>query len=178
MRGYHDFHRAVNVHKSIPLYIVSLWNTTILTVETLMQHYYGTILIYNHFITHFLEFKLITGPDFGEKCVIVSFFSPIVYITAFHVLENFVLMFVNGSYISKVIKFNNVQPPPDALRSGSNSMMGSVGLTQANRSTTELLEKQADLISYLKDHNQRLNQKLMQINTQLRTVTLPPNPNI
>lgn len=87
-------------------------------------------------------------------------------------------MFVNGSYISKVVKFNTEQPSPDALRSGSNSMMGSVGISIANRSTTELLEKQADLISYLKDHNQRLNQKLMQINTQLRTVTLPPNLNI
>lgn len=42
----------------------------------------------------------------------------------------------------------------------------------------ELLEKQADMINYLKEHNTRLNQKLMQMNTQLRTVTLPAQPNI
>lgn len=42
----------------------------------------------------------------------------------------------------------------------------------------ELLEKQADQIQYLKDHNMKLNQKLLQINTQLRTVTLPAQPNI
>lgn len=34
--------------------------------------------------------------------------------------------------------------------------------------TNDLLEKQADLINYLKDHNNKLNQKLMMLNAQIR----------
>lgn len=34
--------------------------------------------------------------------------------------------------------------------------------------TNDLLEKQADLINYLKDHNNKLNQKLMTLNAQIR----------
>lgn len=33
----------------------------------------------------------------------------------------------------------------------------------------DLLEKQADLIHYLKDHNIKLNQKLMVLNAQVRS---------
>jgi hypothetical protein len=104
-----------------------------------------------------------------------SLFSPIVYITAFSLSEWLVLVAVNGTYIIKCYQFNKSGLHPDALRSGSGSA-GSVGLTQRN--SVELLEKQADLITYLKEHNMRLNQKLNQINTQLRTVTLPAQPNI
>lgn len=42
----------------------------------------------------------------------------------------------------------------------------------------DLLEKQADLITYLKDHNIKLNQKLMVLNAQVRSSSsnnLPQN---
>ena len=67
--------------------------------------------------------------------------------------------------------------PPDALQ-GINSVTGSLGLVQRGADVTELLEKQADLIQYLQDHNQKLNQKLMMMSNQLRTVTLGPHPSI
>lgn len=38
------------------------------------------------------------GDNFGMACA-ASFFSPVIYITAFNILENIVLAGVNGSYI-------------------------------------------------------------------------------
>lgn len=73
--------------------------------------------------------------------------------------------------IAKVRTFNRNCPVPDALL-GSHHMGGSVGLTQRGADMAELFEKQADLISYLKDHNLRLNQKLMQLNAHVRTVAM------
>lgn len=82
LNGYHDFHKATNVHKGIPFYVVSLWNSAILTIQALMQQYYGA--------------------NFGEACI-ESFFSPVIYITMFNIVENIVLAGVNGSYICKFL---------------------------------------------------------------------------
>lgn len=41
LNGYHEFHRSMKTHKSVPLFVVTLWNTAILTLESLMQHLYG-----------------------------------------------------------------------------------------------------------------------------------------
>lgn len=153
LNGYHDFHRATEQHKAIPLQIVSLWNTFLLAIQTLIQHYYGDA--------------------FGEKCVAVGLLSPIIYISAFSGLETIVLCIVNGSYIATVRRFNRTASPPDALQDNRGFSGGSLGLTQRGLSTAELLEKQADLIKYLKDHNLKLNQKIMQMNAQVRTVTYP-----
>lgn len=151
--GYHDFHRSTTQHKAVPLQIVSLWNTFLLAIQTLIQHYYGD--------------------SFAEKCIVGGYLSPIVYITMFSSLETSVFCFVHGSYIAKVVRFNRLAPPPDALQGSRVNSSGSLGLTQRGLSTTELLEKQADLINYLKDHNLKLNQKIMQMNAQVRTVTFP-----
>ncbi|XP_052867866.1 transmembrane protein 192-like [Anopheles cruzii] len=153
LAGYHDFHRATEQHRTVPLQIVSLWNTFLLAIQTLIQHYYGDA--------------------FGEKCIVVGLLSPIVYIAAFSSLETMVLCVVNGSYIAKVRRFNRTASPPDALQDNRGFSGGSLGLTQRGLSTAELLEKQADLIKYLKDHNLKLNQKIMQMNAQVRTITYP-----
>lgn len=46
-----------------------------------------------------------------------------------------------------------------------------VGVTLRDTETMDLLEKQADLINYLKDHNNKLNQKLMVLSAQIRAST-------
>lgn len=79
MNGYHDFHRSMNVHKGVPFYIVSLWNSAILGVQALMQHYYGS--------------------NFGLHCV-ESWLSPLVYIVLFSSVETVILALINGCYIS------------------------------------------------------------------------------
>lgn len=43
-----------------------------------------------------------------------------------------------------------------------------MGVAMRDSEMADLLEKQADLIHYLKDHNIKLNQKLMTLNAQLR----------
>lgn len=89
MNGYHNFHRATHVHKGIALYVVTLWNVVISVIQTLIQHYYG--------------------PDFGKHCV-EQWFSPLVYVTLFAVLETVVLALVHQSYIREysVLKDKNV----------------------------------------------------------------------
>lgn len=149
LNGYHDFHRATAVHKGIPLCIVSLWNTVIMTIQTLIQHYYG--------------------PNFGFHCVQVML-SPIVYITLFSCVETIIFVAVHGSYIMKVLNFNSLQPAPDAMACGGSHSIhgGSVGLTQRGADVAELLEKQADLINYLKDHNDRLNETVWTLNEDVK----------
>lgn len=49
---------------------------------------------------------------------------------------------------------------------------------QRGADVTELLEKQADLIQYLQQKNQNLNQKICMMSNQLRTVTLGPSHTI
>ncbi|XP_037944689.1 transmembrane protein 192 [Teleopsis dalmanni] len=150
INGYHEFHRATAMQKGIPLNIVSLWNSVLLAVQAMLQHYYGE--------------------QFWSHCM-AGFLSPITYVAAFNLAETIVLAATHSCYISKVFKFNKAQQPPDALR-GLNNLNGSLGLTQPGSTTAELLEKQADLIAYLKDHNQKLNKKLHQMQLNARTVNL------
>lgn len=154
LNGFHSFYRETHNHKNVPFHIVNLWTVTYLAVQTLMHQYYAD--------------------NFFTKCVVVQFLSPVVYSTMFAVTETLMLAITHGTYLTKVVRFNRTKPLPDALRGTQSSGEGLVGLTQRNASYMDLLEKQADMINYLKDHNLRLNQKLMQLNSQVRTVTLPP----
>jgi hypothetical protein len=186
--GYHDFHREMKDHHTIPLKVVSLWNSAILAMAAGLHHYYGE--------------------HFTETCI-RSYFSPVVYLTSFNIAETIIFFFVHGTYMAKVVRFNNLQLAPDALRGSSISTSGALGLIHSqsegmnaffssklviiliysfflsfpllnmnHRVVNELLEKQSDMIEYLRDHCNRLNQKLQQMSNQLRTVTLSPHPSI
>lgn len=147
MNGYHEFYRATSLHKGIPLHTVSLWNTVILAIQTIMQHLYGD--------------------DFFNHCR-KEFFSPITYIVIFCALETVILIGIHGWYIARVNRFNKATLPPDAYR-GLSESLSSVGVSTRDAEASDLLEKQADLINYLKDHNNKLNQKLMTLNAQIRS---------
>lgn len=83
MNGYHEFHRETNMQKGIPLQIVSLWNSTLLAVQALIQHYYG-----DQFLAH---------------CLATGWLTPISYVTTFNVAESLVLVVTHGCYIGKFI---------------------------------------------------------------------------
>ncbi|XP_068155863.1 transmembrane protein 192 [Drosophila tropicalis] len=153
LSGFHDFHRETNMQKGIPLQVVSLWNSMLLAVQALIHHYYGT--------------------DFYTHCA-AGWLSPVSYVTAFNISENIVLAATHGCYIDKVRKFNKAKLAPDVLR-GADCAAGSLGLMQPGN-TAELLEKQADLISYLRDHTHKLNQRLHQMQTSVRPIRLPEIP--
>lgn len=101
MSGYHEFYRATLIHKGIPLHTVSLWNTIILLIQTIMQHEYG--------------------PDFLNHCT-KSFFSPTAYVVIFCSLETVILILVHGTYIRRVMRFNEAALPPDVFRGLSTSV--------------------------------------------------------
>lgn len=101
MSGYHEFYRATLIHKGIPLHTVSLWNTVILAIQTIMQHQYG--------------------PDFFDHCT-KNFFSPTFYIVTFCAFETAILLAVHGTYIMRVRRFNRATMPPDAFRGLSPSL--------------------------------------------------------
>lgn len=69
----------------------------------------------------------------------------------------------------RVRRFNRAQPPPDVTREewlssftqDSFAVSTEVGYTQRGSNFAELLEKQADLIRYLRDHNVKLSHRMM-----------------
>lgn len=155
LNGYHDFHREMKTHHKVPMQIVNLWNSALLAVTAGLAHYYG--------------------PDIFEKCS--QQLGPTFYVVVFNATESLIFFIVHGTYITKVVRFNNLQLPPDALR--GSVTRGELGLVHSQSEVNELLEKQSDLIEYLRDHVNRLNQKLQQLSNQLRTVTLStPHPAI
>lgn len=143
-QGYHSFYRnTVLIYKNAPLIIVTLWNTVMFIVQTiLLQNYDGQFVVHCQ--------KMIE--------------SPITYTCIFCGLETILLIFVHGTYIMKIWHFNNIHSLPDALRELEQPFIGSLGITIENARIADLLEKQADLIYYLKEQNLNLNRKLMQIN--------------
>jgi len=146
--GYHEFYRQnILNYTNAPFNIVSLWNTIIFLIQTLMQQKYG------------VEFPL--------HCQ-RSIRSPITYVCMFCGLETILLIFVHGTYIIKVWQFNRTTRLPDALRDTDRPFIGSLGITTDDARVAELLEKQADLIYYLKELNYHLNKKLIQLSNQIK----------
>ncbi|KAJ8924041.1 hypothetical protein NQ315_006818 [Exocentrus adspersus] len=155
LNGYLEFYQKLKVHGSLPLYVVSLWSLIIMFVQTLMQHFY---------------------PDnFAEKCVQGGVMSPISYISALITLEFCIIAGINISYMLKVNNFNRTKPPPDVQReewtacaSPENFDQNEIGYRQLGDKVYDFLEKQADLIRHLKEHNARLGEKLMILSAQLQ----------
>ncbi|XP_017776297.1 PREDICTED: transmembrane protein 192 isoform X2 [Nicrophorus vespilloides] len=162
MNGYLDFYKKTQVHHRLPLYIVSLWNAVILLLQALMQHFY---------------------PDnFAEKCLEGGLLSPINYFCALMTFEFCLIFGVNINYILRVNTFNNQKPPPDVQREEWNACssdqafsQGEIGYRQLGDKMYDFIEKQADMIRHLKDHNARLGEKLMVLNAQLQARTSSGN---
>lgn len=76
----------------------------------------------------------------------------------------------------RVVRFNRTKPPPDVTREEwlmsftQDSYTGEVGYHQRGLNLAELLEKQADLIRYLRDHNVRLSHRMMLLASHRRTM--------
>ncbi|CAH1183019.1 unnamed protein product [Ceutorhynchus assimilis] len=156
LNGYLEFYKNAEAHTSLPLITVSLWTVALLLVQTLMVHYYPD--------------------DFAKKCLEGGTLSPRAYICALVTLEFCTIAGINVSYIMKVWKFNQQQAPPDVLKgewlSSANPetfSQNEVGYKEMGSRVYDFLEKQADLIRYLKEHNARLAQKVMTLSAQLRS---------
>ncbi|KAF5308172.1 hypothetical protein FQR65_LT06352 [Abscondita terminalis] len=155
INGYLDFYKSTQVHHQLPIYIVSMWTAAILLLQALMQHFYHD--------------------DFTERCVKRGFLSPLSYMCLMISVEFCVVFGVSINYIVQVRKFNKHKPPPDVQRDEWNACsssetfaQGEIGYRQLGDKVYDFLEKQADLIRHLKDHNARLGEKLMVVNAQLQ----------
>ncbi|ENN78249.1 hypothetical protein HUJ04_004386 [Dendroctonus ponderosae] len=161
LNGYLQFYKSVECHASLPLVVVSLWTVVLLFVQTLMQHYY---------------------PDnFSEICLNGGTLSPRAYLCALITVEFCVITGVNISYIMKIVNFNKQKPQADVYNSewlaSFNPAIFSqieVGYGELGSKVIEFLEKQADLIHYLKEHNAKLNEKVISLSTELQS-KIPEN---
>lgn len=81
MNGYLDLYKKLYNSHRLPFYIVSLWNATILVLQTLMQHFY---------------------PDnFAKFCIEGDKLSPMNSLCAIITLEVCILFGISTSYIGK-----------------------------------------------------------------------------
>lgn len=143
-QGYHDFYRKkILSYKNAPLFIVTLSNMVMFLIQTIMTQVYDET-------------------QFSIHCQ-KGLQSPITIVCIFCGLETILLMIVHGTYIMKVYHFNSIHSLPDALRDIEQPFIGSLGITIENIKVAELLEKQADLIYYLKEQNFNLKRKLLQL---------------
>ncbi|KAJ8926542.1 hypothetical protein NQ314_021081 [Rhamnusium bicolor] len=155
LNGYLEFYQKTKLHISLPFYVVSLWSVALMLIQTIMQHFYPD--------------------DFAEKCIKDGALSPINYICALIIFEFCVLAGININYMLKVRNFNKQQPQPDVQReewtacaAPENFGQNEIGYKQLGDKVYDFLEKQADLIRHLKEHNARLGEKLMILSAQLQ----------
>lgn len=141
--GYHDFYRKqISAFRDAPLIIVTMWN--------MVLFFMVTIMLQNN------------GAEFLVHCE-TPYQSPSSYVCIFSGLEAILLIYVHGAYIMKVYHFNSMHALPDALRDLEQPFIGHLGVSVEGK-VADLLEKQADLIYYLKQQNTNLQRKLLQLN--------------
>ncbi|GLV36642.1 uncharacterized protein CBL_07861 [Carabus blaptoides fortunei] len=162
LNGYLEFYKKTYIHHRLSFYVVSLWTCVLLLLQTIMQHYY---------------------PDnFAEQCIRKDLLTPLNYICAVITLEVCVLFGITTNYIVKVQKFNKLKILPDVQKeewqacSTNEGIAGNeVGYRQQGDRMNDFVEKQADLIRYLKEHNNRLSEKVMILNAQVQARSRPAN---
>ncbi|XP_012273784.1 transmembrane protein 192 isoform X2 [Orussus abietinus] len=150
MAGYLDFYQSTYRHIRIPFFIVSLWNTTYLLLAAIFHHTHKT--------------------DYDMYCRSSKWITPVNYVLVFTSLELITIIVpVYIYYIKRVVRFNRMRLPPDVMceewltscTQDSYTGSGEVGYRPRGSNVNELLEKQADLIRYLKGHNDVLSAQMM-----------------
>ncbi|XP_006567786.1 transmembrane protein 192 isoform X2 [Apis mellifera] len=154
--GYLDFYQSTYQQIRTPLFIASLWITCYLLLAVFLHH------------THKVNYE--------QYCRASEWFTPLNYIVLLTTLELIIIVPVYINYIKQVLRFNRLRPPADVAReewlssftqdtyAGSNE----VGYHHRESNLEELLEKQADLIRYLRDHNVKLSHRMMLLAAQRR----------
>ncbi|XP_043255597.1 transmembrane protein 192 isoform X2 [Colletes gigas] len=156
VHGYLVFYQSTYQQIRAPLFAASLWIMCYLLLAVILHH------------THKVNYE--------QYCRASEWFTPLNYIVLLTTLELMIIVPVYVNYIRKVLRFNRTRPPPDVTREEwlssftQDTYAGNGESHHDNRGTNleELLEKQADLIRYLRDHNVKLSHRLMSLATQRR----------
>ncbi|XP_048507979.1 transmembrane protein 192 isoform X2 [Athalia rosae] len=154
--GYLDFYQSTYQHIRAPFFVASLWNTAYLMLAVILHQTHQT--------------------DYEKYCRASEWITPVNYILLLTTLELAVIVPTYVNYIRRVVKFNRLRPLPDVTREewlssftqDSYAGGGEVGCQQKGSKLVELLEKQADLIRYLRDHNVKLSHRMMMLAAQRR----------
>lgn len=140
LRGYLRFYRQTKNLQLVPPLVLSIGNAVLLAFFSVLDHAWAnTSFHYYYFlqILYSLEFLIL--------------FPILIY------------------YIAKVISFDNMRALPDAYTIIDHSVRmdaeGEIGYSD-NGPVDEILEKQADMIRYLQQHNENLSRRLLSFSCQ------------
>ncbi|XP_053985360.1 transmembrane protein 192 isoform X1 [Hylaeus volcanicus] len=156
IHGYLDFYQSTYQHIRIPLFIASLWNVCYLLLAVILHH------------THKV--------DYEAYCRSSEWLTPLNYLILLTSMELTIIVPAYVHYIKKVLRFNRLRPPPDVTREEWLSSFtqdtyagsGEVGYRPRESNLEELIEKQADLIRYLRDYNVQLSHRMITMAMQNR----------
>lgn len=186
--GYLDFYQSTYQHIRAPLFITSLWNTCYLLLAVILHHTHKmnyeqycrasewlTPINYIIFLTT-IEFMVIVPVyvNYISKYTLYFIDKGYLQILSTFLKWSFLYFFFR---VERVIRFNRLRPLPDVKREewlssftqDSYASSGEIGYHHRGSNLEELLEKQADLIRYLRDHNVQLSHRIMILASQRRT---------
>lgn len=152
--GYLEFHRKTQYLQKVPLVVTSCGNAIFLIFNILLQRY---------------------CPDF-TTCPVGSHMHCYYYIQLFICLETLILLPCLAKYAVLVIQFNQTKAGPDVNHDEllvnymqSHAPVNEIGFRDEDY-VEEILEKQADMIRYLKQHNVYLSRKILKLTEQLNSL--------
>jgi len=146
--GYLEFYTKTKNIRRAPFYLVSAGNFVLMLIVIILHDLC----------------------DNDQSCS--HTFTKVDYLRGMITLESLVVICCNVNYIIILREFNTKQSPPDVLRDdfATSIHLGnygdSIGSQQQNE-TMEVMERQAELIRYLKDHSETLGKKILELTTQL-----------
>lgn len=154
-KGYLEFyHKTTYLRKAAPL-IFAIGNTILLVVIMLIQEYCVTT---------------------SSECPREAKLKRYNYVQIIGTIEVVIAAPLLLLYLAKTMKFNRRQASPDVEQDDltASYMQGQVpctdiGFRDVDR-LDEVLEKQADLIRYLKQHNANLGKKIVKLTADLKTL--------
>ncbi|KAG8190906.1 hypothetical protein JTE90_014387 [Oedothorax gibbosus] len=152
--GYLEFFRNTQLLQRIPLIVPSLGNVLLVVVLALFLRYCPGM----------------------EKCPSNSSFYCENYLQILFGIEVFILLPCLIKYLVLVVKFNHSKAVPDVHQDEllisyvqSYAPTNEIGFRDEDY-MEEILEKQADMIRYLKQHSNNLSRKIMKLNSQLEAM--------
>eukprot|EP00088_Acartia_fossae_P065944 TRINITY_DN8144_c0_g1_i1.p1 TRINITY_DN8144_c0_g1~~TRINITY_DN8144_c0_g1_i1.p1 ORF type:complete len:243 (+),score=34.92 TRINITY_DN8144_c0_g1_i1:40-768(+) len=148
LSGYLEFYTKTKNIRRAPFYLVSAGNFVLMLIVIILHDLC----------------------DDDQTCS--HTFTKVDYLRGLITLESLVVICCNVSYIIILREFNKKQSPPDVLREDfvTSIHLGDHGDTigvQQQDQVMEVMERQAELIRYLKDHSETLGKKILDLTNQL-----------
>lgn len=148
--GYLHFCRKTSFLRRITLYVYSIGNALLLAVQVIIQ-------------------------DFCSEKRDCQVLKSVSYIQVVLSTENLISFPFVITYFVSIVRFYNKRPPPDVIQDDLLSSFSQIRVPSSeigyreNSRVDVVIEKQADVIRYLKQHSTMLGKKLVQITAELNS---------